>query len=97
VKLSSIHINAWIGSFSKLEMTRVLLAREFGLGEDEMAGGQIYVGDSPNDEPMFEYFDNSVGVANIDQFMGLITHPPRWVTSRPGGFGFAELADLVLA
>jgi len=97
VKLSSIHINAWIGSFSKLEMTRVLLAGEFGLGEDEMASGQIYVGDSPNDEPMFEYFDNSVGVANIDQFMGLITHPPRWVTSRPGGFGFAELADLVLA
>jgi hypothetical protein len=46
---------------------------------------------------MFEYFDNSVGVANIDQFMGLITHPPRWVTSRPGGFGFAELADLILA
>lgn len=97
VKISSIHINAWIGSFSKLEMSRILLTEEFGLGDEEMSGSQIYVGDSPNDEPMFEYFDNSVGVANVEEFMGLITHPPRWVTSKPGGFGFAELVELMLA
>lgn len=97
VKLSSIHINAWIGSFSKLEMSRILLADEFGLERESVARAQIYVGDSPNDEPMFEFFDHSVGVANIEQFMGLITNPPRWVTSRPGGIGFAELVDVVLA
>lgn len=95
VKLSSIHINAWIGSFSKLEMSRILLADEFGVADAAMPG-QIYVGDSPNDEPMFEYFDNAVGVANIEEFMGLIRHPPRWVTAKPGGFGFAELVDLIL-
>jgi hydroxymethylpyrimidine pyrophosphatase-like HAD family hydrolase len=96
VKLSSIHINAWIGSFSKLEMSRILLADEFGIADAAMPG-QIYVGDSPNDEPMFEYFDNAVGVANIQEFMGLISHPPRWVTAKPGGFGFAEQVDLIHA
>lgn len=97
VKISSIHINAWIGSFSKLEMTRELLREAFGVDDGATVARQIYVGDSPNDEPMFAYFDNSVGVANVARFLDRLTHPPKWVTNSPGGLGFAELVDLITA
>jgi hypothetical protein len=30
-------------------------------------------------------------------FAGAIDPPPAWVTSRPGGHGFAELADALLS
>lgn len=97
VKISSIHINAWMGNFSKLEMAQALLSDRMNMTEQEMLSSCVYVGDSPNDEPMFAHFPHSVGVANVRQYEKSMTHLPRWITEKPGGYGFSELSDLLLA
>jgi len=96
-KLSSIHVNTWIGSFSKREMSLRLLSERFGLSEAEALEQVVYVGDSPNDEPMFAFFPHSVGVANLKPFLNRLKSPPAWGTAEPGGDGFAELAARILA
>jgi hydroxymethylpyrimidine pyrophosphatase-like HAD family hydrolase len=57
----------------------------------------VYVGDSTNDQRMFEVFDNSVGVANIRRFLPELVHLPRFVTEAERGAGFAEVVDALLA
>ncbi|EKF43040.1 HAD-IIB family hydrolase [Nitratireductor indicus] len=95
-KVSSIHVNGWFGRYDKLEMTRRLFAERYGLDLDEEKHRVIFVGDSPNDAPMFGFFDNSVGVANFAEFCDMVATPPKWITHEAGGAGFAEVADAVL-
>jgi hypothetical protein len=97
VKVSSIHVNAWFGRYDKLTMTRRLMREQFGIDLDAERGALAFVGDSPNDEPMFRFFPNSVAVANIAAFAAAIEHPPAYVTLRAEGAGFAELARRLLA
>ena len=95
-KVSSIHVNGWFGDYDKLTMTRRLLADVFGLDLDQMKERFVFVGDSPNDAPMFEYFPYSVGVANVREFGDLGESAPKYVTERESGAGFAEMADFLL-
>lgn len=95
-KVSSIHVNGWFGSYDKLGMTRTLLAEAFGVDLDATREHYVFAGDSPNDAPMFAYFPNAVGVANVLPFLDRIATPPRYVTTREAGDGFVELADLLL-
>jgi HAD superfamily hydrolase (TIGR01484 family) len=97
VKVSSIHVNAWFGAYDKLTMTRRLMREQFGLDVEHDRERVAFVGDSPNDEPMFEFFPHSVAVANIAAFAEAIAHKPAYVTRGAEGEGFAELARLVLA
>jgi HAD superfamily hydrolase (TIGR01484 family) len=53
----------------------------------------ITVGDSPNDETLFECFPYSVGVANILNYCDLMTHHPTYVTQASEGAGFCELIE----
>ena len=66
-KISSIHVNGWFGRYDKLSTTRRCLVEEFGSDIDVPAerARWIFVGDSPNDAPMFGWFPNAVGVANV--------------------------------
>ena len=96
VKVSSIHLNAWFGDFSKLEMAQALLSKRMGLSSDEMLEQCIYAGDSPNDEPMFKHFPNSVGVANVEKYLPQMSSHPTWITEKSGGYGFAEMAYKLL-
>ena len=57
----------------------------------------VYVGDSTNDQLMFEAFANSVGVANIARFVPKLAHLPRYVTQGERGAGFAEVVAAILA
>jgi hydroxymethylpyrimidine pyrophosphatase-like HAD family hydrolase len=57
----------------------------------------VFSGDSPNDAPMFGYFPNAVGVANVVDFAELLEYQPRWVTKSRSGAGFVELASALLA
>lgn len=95
-KVSSIHVNGWFGSYDKLAMCRVLLAERFGvdLGVDNRAWA--FVGDSPNDAPMFGFFEHSVGVANVARFSTQLAVRPKFVTKAAAGAGFAELAAHLL-
>jgi HAD superfamily hydrolase (TIGR01484 family) len=95
-KVSSIHVNGWFGSYDKLTMTRLLMSEAFGIDLDADPHRFVFVGDSPNDQPMFGYFPASVGVANLRRFLPSLTTPPRWLTQAEGGHGFAELAALLL-
>ncbi len=97
VKVSSIHVNGWFGDYDKLTMTRRLLREQFGIDLETERDRLAFVGDSPNDEPMFRFFPNSIAVANIAVFAGAIEHPPTYVMRGAEGAGFAELAQLMLA
>lgn len=96
VKVSSIHINAWIGDFTKREMAERFFRDEIGVDPQGIRDQIVYVGDSPNDEPMFEAFDLTVGVANLAAYADGMTHLPRWITSARGGLGFEELTAAIL-
>jgi HAD superfamily hydrolase (TIGR01484 family) len=95
-KLSSIHVNGWFGDYDKLSMTLRMLREQFDVDGAAEREAILFVGDSPNDAPMFAFFANSVGVANIRDFAGRLTAAPAWVTRQPGGYGFAELAGTIL-
>ena len=95
-KVSSIHVNGWFGNHDKLSMTRRLFADEFGIDLDAMRERFIFIGDSPNDAPMFGYFPYSVGVANVRRFGERLDAPPKYVTGGDAGAGFVELAELLL-
>jgi len=95
-KVSSIHVNGWFGDYDKLGMTRTLASELFGLDLDAARGGFAFAGDSPNDAPMFAYFPNSVGVANVRGYGALLASEPAFVTRGEAGAGFAELVTRLL-
>lgn len=95
-KVSSIHVNGWFGDYDKLTMTKRMFNQVFSIDIESCADAVAFVGDSPNDAPMFEFFPNAVGVANVKNCLGSLTSTPRWITENPGGFGFAEFADAVV-
>jgi len=95
-KISSIHVNGWFGNYDKLTMTRRALDEVFGIDIDAERDAVAFVGDSPNDSPMFGYFLLSVGVANVRDFEAQLPAAPAWITTQPGGDGFAEFATTLL-
>ena len=95
-KVSSIHVNGWFGTYDKLTMTRMLLAEAFAMDLDAERGRTVFVGDSPNDAPMFAFFPHAVGVANVREFDDRIVTLPAYVTQSDAGAGFTELADFLL-
>lgn len=96
-KISSIHVNGWFGSYDKLTTTRTLLRERFRIDLDTANRGFAFAGDSPNDAPMFAFFDNSVGVANVSRFAGRLAAEPKYITRAEAGAGFAELAEHLLS
>ena len=95
-KVSSIHVNGWFGEYDKLAMTRRLFAERFALDVVAANAEIVFAGDSPNDSPMFGFFRNSVGVANVRRFQSLLADAPKYVTRAASGAGFAELAEHLL-
>jgi HAD superfamily hydrolase (TIGR01484 family) len=96
-KVSSIHVNAWFGTYDKLGMTRRLMREAFAVDLDAERERYVFVGDSPNDAPMFGFFPHAVGVANVQNFAGRLAASPAFVTQAAAGAGFRELADFLLA
>ena len=95
-KISSIHVNGWYGNYNKLSMTRILFQEVFSSNLDDINEHIIFTGDSPNDAPMFSFFKNGTGVANIVDFEAEMENLPTWILSKKGGFGFAEMVDNLL-
>jgi HAD superfamily hydrolase (TIGR01484 family) len=95
-KVSSIHVNLWFGEHTKLTTTKLYVKNELGMDLNKENERFIFVGDSGNDEPMFEYFKNSVGVANVMNFKDRLKTGPAYITRSESGDGFAELATLLL-
>ncbi|MEA5512597.1 HAD family hydrolase [Nodularia sp. UHCC 0506] len=59
----------------------------------------LTVGDSPNDESLFnqDYFPVSVGVANVLQYANQLQYQPTYMTTTAEGEGFCELCRYILA
>ncbi|MDA7417755.1 HAD-IIB family hydrolase [Xenophilus arseniciresistens] len=95
--VSSIHVNGWFGAHNKREgaswIVRELWGRDLHAEMDRWA----YVGDSTNDQLMFQAFAHSIGVANIARFVPQLSHLPRYVTAGERGAGFIEVARAILA
>lgn len=95
--VSSIHIHGCFGDFDKWQgacwIVRELLGRDLAQELDRW----VFVGDSGNDQAMFEHFPHSIGVANIARFVPQLTHLPRYVTQGERGAGFAEVARAILS
>lgn len=96
-KMSSIHVNGWFGGYDKLTTTRLLFSELFAIDCSDGVPRAVFAGDSPNDAPMFAFFENSVGVANVRRFEGVLAAKPKYVTLAESGSGFAELAAHLLA
>jgi HAD superfamily hydrolase (TIGR01484 family) len=95
-KVSSIHVNVWMGDYDKLSMAERFLSRRFGWQSGAGDGEVVFVGDSPNDEPMFTRFPLACAVANIRRYTGLVKHLPAFVAEQECGEGFAEIAAALL-
>ena len=95
-KISSIHVNAWFGNHNKFSCIKLLLKELYGENIDSVKENYLYFGDSPNDEPLFQEFPHSVGVANVKDFLPRMKSWPRYITKKEGGHGFAEAVNLIL-
>lgn len=97
-KVSSIHVNTWYGIYDK-QTTFDKWINDIGesyLGHAFDKNEWIYIGDSPNDEPAFEYFPKSVGVENLKDFYNQLETFPTWICNYPSGKGFEQLVDLLI-
>jgi len=106
-KLSSIHVNAWYGDYTKWDglqccikkvLPKILpkILKSAGKSTELPLENLIYAGDSPNDEPLFQRFEKSVGVANLKNYLSRLKFPPTVMTENESGQGFAELAQKLL-
>jgi len=96
-KVSSIHVNFWIGDFDKLTGARLFMKENADAPLSAMAEKAIFIGDSPNDEPLFEGFPHSIAVGNIHGFLPRIRHLPEFITAADCGAGFCEAATVILS
>jgi HAD superfamily hydrolase (TIGR01484 family) len=94
--VSSIHVHGWFGAHDKLATTRALFEESYGIDLAAERERFVYVGDAPNDAPMFAFFPNAVGVANVRRFLARIATPPAYITTQEAGAGFVELVDALL-
>ena len=94
--VSSIHIHGCFENFNKWLgaqwIVRELWSRELAQELDHW----VFVGDSGNDQAMFQHFRHSVGVANIRNVASRLTYLPRYVTASARGAGFVEVVQHIL-
>ena len=95
-KVSSIHVNFWQGRFDKMTGVRGFLAEEEGVSFESIAEGALFIGDSPNDEPLFEAFPHSIAVGNLRRFLDRLSSLPEYITVSDSAAGFCEAAAEIL-
>ena len=101
---SSVHINAWLvgpaGPFDKARMTARVFDEVLLESLDAARDAVLYLGDSPNDGPMFARAGLSVGVRNVAPHLAELAargQSPHFVVDKDGGYGVAEVISRVIA
>ncbi|QOZ67315.1 hypothetical protein SAMN05192541_10533 [Bradyrhizobium arachidis] len=97
VAVNNLWVLGWLGGYDKLSMTRRVLAEVYGIDITRERDDVLYIGDSTNDAPMFDFFRHTVGVSTVVRYLSDIPTPPAWITDGPGGAGFVEMANAVIA
>lgn len=95
--VSSIHINGWFGTHTKLSGARWIVQRLLQRSLDDERDRWLYVGDSTNDQEMFGHLPLSVGVANLLRFEHELTVWPAYLARGERGDGFAQVVGALLA
>lgn len=95
--VSSVHAHACFHAADKARMSARVADVLWGEAPEAVAAHYAFVGDSPNDQAAFAFFDASIGVANVARYADALRPPPRYVTPSPNGRGFAEAIDVLLA
>ncbi len=96
-KLSSIHVNIWFGNYDKAQGIKNWFSKNCpGVqGDGPRFDDWIFIGDSPNDAPMFEIFKKSVAVSNIQKYLKDLKHTPTWIMDFESGKGFCQFVDIM--
>lgn len=105
--LENCHDNGWGFTYSTVQCHIKPLPQDKASGLAQVIAQQfpdlahhqvLTIGDSPNDESMFDpaQFPNSVGVANVRHYLDMLAHHPTFVTQAEEGKGFEELVDVLL-
>lgn len=71
---SNVHINFWVGDISKYNGVRAYLEK---FRTDVHESEAVFFGDAPNDQSMFQHFENCVGVANIRHCLNRLDYKPK--------------------
>ena len=98
------HENGWGFTYSTVQCHIKPLPQDKASGLTQVIAQQfpdlahhqvLTVGDSPNDESMFDpdQFPHSVGVANVRHYLDTLDHHPAFVTQAEEGEGFGELVE----
>ena len=95
-RISSIHVNGWFGDYNKVSTTRLFLEKELFMTPHKIQEQCAFVGDSPNDEPLFAFLSHTFGVANINRFASEMAHTPQFVATKEGGEGFVQIVKAIL-
>jgi HAD superfamily hydrolase (TIGR01484 family) len=95
--INNLWVLGWIGGYDKLTMARRVMQQVYGVDVDQKQDEILYAGDSTNDAPMFGFFTHSVGVSTVKEYEAAIPKMPNWITDGPGGSGFVEIAEAVIA
>ncbi|MFG6098851.1 HAD family phosphatase [Leptolyngbyaceae cyanobacterium CCMR0082] len=101
---SNCHENGWGFTYSTVQCHIKPLPQDKASGLAQVVAQQfpdlahhqvLTIGDSPNDESMFDpaQFPHSVGVANVRHYLDTLTHHPSFVTQAEEGAGFGELVE----
>ena len=95
-KVSPSHVSGWYGAYDIPTMSRRFAAEVRGTDLKTACDTVVFVGDSPNDAPMFDYFPRSCGVANVLPFKDRMEADPTCVCRAEGGIGCNEFAAPLL-
>lgn len=101
------HAAGWGFTFSTVQCHIKKLEQEKAIGLTKVltryfpqysARQIITVGDSPNDESLFDasVFPVSIGVANVRHYLDRLDHKPAFITETAEAEGFCELARCLL-
>ncbi len=92
--VSSVHAHVLPGAWDKAKGVRRAVPDALSIELD--LARWLFVGDSGNDAAAFDFFELTVGVANVREHLGRLPTPPRWITRAARGAGFAELAARIV-
>ena len=73
---SSVHLNFWCGDISKANGAQFLLKKFY---PNINAKNVLFFGDAPNDQSMFKWASQSVGVSNITPYLSQLSDRPKIV------------------
>jgi HAD superfamily hydrolase (TIGR01484 family) len=92
VHVSSVHLHVGFDAVDKASGVVSLLRRLTKIDATAALHRYAFIGDSENDAACFAAFRTTVGVANLS---GRPSLRPRFITEKPRGDGFAELAAVL--